>query len=138
MKKSRDIDLIVVHCTATHAGCDVRTADIDRYHRSLGWKCIGYHYVVLLDGTVDKGRDEAVPGAHCRGHNARSIGVAYVGGIDDRGLPVDSRTDAQRKSLLELLRDLRLRYPSAVIRGHRDLARKACPCFDATAEYSGI
>ncbi len=135
---ARPIDLIVVHCTATPADRDVSVADIDRWHRARGWEGIGYHYVVLLDGTVAVGRDPDRVGAHCRGHNRTSIGVAYVGGLDASGRPSDTRTPAQRQALLQLLTVLKHTYPNAAIRGHRDFAAKACPCFDATAEYSAL
>lgn len=134
----RAIDLIVVHCTATPTGRDISAADIDRWHRARGFRCIGYHYVVHLDGTVETGRPESEAGAHCKGHNARSIGVVYCGGLDSTGHPCDTRTSAQRHSLLELLRQLRSRYPQAQIRSHRDFAAKACPCFDATKEYASL
>lgn len=135
--KMRAIHYIIVHCTATPEGRDVRAADIDRYHRSQGFRCIGYHYVVDLDGKIEPGRMENEDGAHCKGLNGCSIGVAYVGGTDSHGRPKDTRTEMQRRALLTLLRDLRSRYPQAVIRSHRDFARKACPSFDATAEYAG-
>ena len=76
----RKVNLIVVHCTATPEGRDVTVADIDRMHRAKGWKCIGYHYVVYRDGSVHAGRPVSEVGAHVYGHNANSIGVAYVGG----------------------------------------------------------
>ncbi len=137
-RTNRVIDYIIVHCTATPAGRDVRAADIDSYHRSQCFRCIGYHYVVDIDGKVEAGRPEGLSGAHCRGLNARSIGVAYVGGVDAAGRPVDTRTEAQRRALRVLLADLRRRYPEAAIRGHRDFAAKACPSFDATAEYADL
>ena len=65
----RTITLIIVHCSANQAGSVLRMADIDRYHRSLGWKGCGYHYVIPTDGTVETGRDEARAGAHCKNHN---------------------------------------------------------------------
>ena len=52
----RTITLIIVHCSANKAGSAFRLADIDRYHRSLGWKGCGYHYVIPADGTIEKGR----------------------------------------------------------------------------------
>ena len=79
----RTVTLIVVHCSANRAGSALRLADIDRYHRSLGWKGCGYHYVVATDGTVEAGRKEAETGAHCRNHNRHSIGVCYVGGLSE-------------------------------------------------------
>ncbi len=134
----RKIDKIIVHCTATKAGSDIKAADVDRYHRMRGFDCIGYHYLVCLDGTVEQGRAEELIGAHCKGRNANSIGVAYVGGLNSEGKPADTRTEAQRISLLTLLKDLKRRFPSAVICSHRNFAAKACPCFDATKEYANL
>lgn len=129
---------IIVHCSATPEGVDVSAADIDRYHRSRGFACIGYHWVVRRDGQIERGRSESLVGAHCRGLNRCSIGVCYVGGIDAAGHPKDTRTAAQRTSLRHLLSELRRRYPQARIYGHRDFAPKACPCFDATKEYAEL
>ncbi len=134
----RDIDEIIVHCTATPAGRNVTVADIDRWHRHRGFRCIGYHYVVMLDGRVEAGRPVEEIGAHCSGHNARSIGVVYVGGLDRDGKPCDTRTPAQRRALVELITGLTKDYPRARVHGHRDFAAKACPCFDATMEYAGL
>lgn len=139
LKKSvRNITEIVVHCTATPAGRDVTVADVDRWHRQRGFNGIGYHYIVALDGTVCPGRDVDLAGAHCRGHNTRSIGVCYVGGLDASGRPADTRTESQWRALRCLLSALKRLYPGVVIRGHRDFAAKACPCFDATSEYAAL
>ena len=99
---------------------------------------IGYHYLVAIDGTVHAGRDVDIAGAHCRGHNRNSIGVCYVGGLDAARRPADTRTPEQRGALRGLLAALKRLYPGAVVRGHRDFAAKACPCFDATNEYAGL
>ena len=131
----RLITELIVHCSATPAGRDVTAADIRRWHKEeRGFADIGYHFVVRLDGKVECGRPMADIGAHCRGHNSRSVGVCYVGGISSHGRPADTRTRVQREALSGLLTALRRRFPGAVIRGHRDFAPKA-PCFDATAEY---
>ena len=61
----RNIDSIIVHCSATKAGQDFTATDIDRWHRERGFNGIGYHYVVRLDGKLEKGRDVALAGAHC-------------------------------------------------------------------------
>lgn len=135
----RQINEIIVHCTATAEGKAFRAVDIDRWHRERGWDCIGYHYVVDLDGKVELGRPEAKVGAHCKGHNANSIGVVYVGGLAKDGkTPKDTRTNAQIASLRSLLIALKRKYPNASIHGHRDFAAKACPSFDATSEYRNI
>ena len=100
----------------------------------------GYHYYITRDGQVTQTRHEQVPGAHARGYNQHSLGVCYEGGLDARGYATDTRTPAQKLSLLDLLRRLKQAHPDARIVGHRDLpgVRKACPCFDATAEYAGL
>ena len=134
----REITEIIVHCTATRAGREFGLGDVDRWHRARGWKGIGYHYLVGLKGELWSGRPEAEAGAHCTGHNARSIGVCYVGGLDGEERPADTRTEALKRTLLTLLRGLRRRFPQAAIHSHRDFAAKACPCFDATREYAGL
>ena len=135
----RKINEIIVHCAATPEGKNFKAADIDRWHRERKMKCIGYHYVVDLDGTVEPGRPESEIGAHCLGHNQNSIGVCYVGGLAADGkTPKDTRTEAQKEALLALLKKLRAKYPKASIHGHRDFAAKACPSFDATTEYKNI
>lgn len=136
----RKISEIIVHCTATPEGKDVSVSAIRDYHMKVkGWKDIGYHYVVGLDGKVYPGRSEEDVGAHCAGRNWSSIGVAYVGGVGADGkTPKDTRTEAQKKSLKRLLQDLLKKYPGARVYGHRDFARKACPSFDATREYAKL
>lgn len=135
----RSITLIVVHCSANRAGSALRLADIDRHHRSLGWKGCGYHYVIPTDGTLEEGRPEAEMGAHCRHHNRHSIGICYIGGLSADGTPADTRTEAQRATLRRLLASLHRRFPRALIVGHRDLdPLKACPCFDAAKGYADL
>lgn len=135
----RSITLIIVHCSANRAGSALRLADIDRHHRSLGWKGCGYHYVIPTDGTLEAGRPEAEVGAHCRHHNRHSIGICYIGGLSADGTPADTRTEAQRATLRRLLASLHRRFPRALIVGHRDLdPLKACPCFDAAKEYADL
>lgn len=126
----RKIDEIIVHCTATKAGRSVSVAEIRRWHLARGFTDIGYHYVIDIDGTVCAGRPEWKAGAHCLGHNDRSVGVCYVGGLDAGGNACDTRTGAQKASLRKLVGELLRRYPGASVHGHREFAAKACPCFD--------
>ena len=135
----RAIKKIIVHCADTPEGRDDRAADIKRWHtEERGWSDIGYHYVVDLDGTIEPGRPVEKAGAHCTGHNADSIGVCYIGGCDKKMQPKDTRTDAQKASLLLLLKYLVAKYPGVTIYGHRDFANKSCPSFDAKKEYEEI
>ena len=138
IKSKRNIKEIIVHCTATPEGRPVTIKEITNWHKQRGFSTIGYHYVVMLDGSVQKGRDVNVSGAHCTNHNSISIGVCYVGGCDKNMNAKDTRTDAQKRALLDLLKRLRTMYPTAKIYGHRDFANKACPSFDARNEYKNI
>lgn len=125
----RKIEKIILHCTATPEGREVTVADVTAWHKERGFRTIGYHYLVYLDGTVVRGRREEEIGAHCLGQNAGSIGVCYVGGLDSRGNPKDTRTAAQRVALRNLVEGLQRRYPHATLHGHNEFAAKACPCF---------
>lgn len=135
----RLVDKIIIHCSATPEGRNVTVEEIDRWHKARGWKSIGYHYVIYLDGSIHEGREEQKIGAHCSGQNRNSIGVCYIGGLAKNGkTPKDTRTEEQKQSLLELLIALKERYPDATIHGHREFAIKACPCFDAKHEYKDV
>ncbi len=132
----RKINKIIIHCSATREGLEFNAKDIDRWHRQRGWRGIGYHYVIGLNGECWKGRPEGEVGAHCRKCNRDSIGVCYIGGLDNQGKPKDTRTDNQKGELIRLITALKLRFPNATIHGHNEFARKACPCFDVHSEYS--
>lgn len=128
------IDKIIIHCTATKAGQHVTVSDVDRWHKARGFRGIGYHFLIYLDGTVARGRGIGEAGAHTKGYNANSVGVCYVGGLDSAGNPADTRTSAQRDALHGLVARLLKCYPGASVHGHREFANKACPCFDVKAE----
>lgn len=136
----RKINEIIIHCAATPEGKDYTVADIDKWHRQRGFNGIGYHYVVYRDGSYHRGRADEVIGAHCTGHNSNSIGICYIGGLAADGKTAkDTRTEAQKKTLITLIRTLKGRYPTITkVTGHRDYAAKACPSFDATKEYKNI
>lgn len=134
----RKITEIIVHCADTPEGRDVRAAEIRRWHKAKGWNDVGYHYIVDIDGTIEPGRPVEQMGAHVSGHNANSVGVCYVGGCDTKGKAKDTRTEAQKSSLVLLIKFLKAQYPDAKVYGHRDFAAKACPCFDAKAEYAEL
>ncbi len=147
LKKSRrTIREIIIHCTATQEGKEYTVEQIRADHKRQGWSDIGYHYVIYRDGSIHNGRDVDVIGAHCVGHNANSIGICYVGGLENKpGVPYaklkakDTRTLRQKAALLNLLMDLRKQYPQAKIYGHHDFEpRKDCPCFDAKSEYRDL
>lgn len=127
----RKITEIILHCSATPASMDIGAKEIRDWHvNGNHWRDIGYHWVIRRNGTVEKGRPEYQVGAHCKGHNANSIGVCLVGGTKkDVRIPEDNFTEAQFASLAKLVKELLLRYPGATIHGHCEYAAKACPVF---------
>lgn len=131
----RNINKIIIHCSATPEGRDVSIETIKGWHLDKGWNDIGYHYVIHLDGSIHKGRPDNIIGAHTQGHNSNSIGICYVGGCDIVMRPKDTRTPEQKESLINLINELKKTYKTAVVHGHRDFSNKACPSFDATNEY---
>jgi len=132
----RTIDKIIIHCAATPEGRDVKTETIKSWHvKGNGWSDIGYHFVIELDGAVKNGRPLHRSGAHTKGENAGSIGICYVGGIDKDKKPKDTRTEAQRKAMDQLVDDLKMEHPTASVHGHNEFAAKACPSFDVQKEY---
>ena len=135
----RDINYIVIHCTATAQTATI--AAITRYWRDvLKWKSPGYHYIIEPSGNVVNMQVEDKPTNGVAGFNARSLHISYIGGVDANGRSVDNRTPQQRDSMLLMLKKLRVKYPNAVILGHRDFpnVHKDCPCFDARKEYKNL
>jgi N-acetylmuramoyl-L-alanine amidase len=135
----RDINKLIVHCSATREGQEISAATINKWHKNRGWSGIGYHFVIGLNGLIEYGRPVEKQGAHTKGHNKNSIGVCYIGGVEEDGkTPKDTRTEEQKCSLEELLIVLKKLHPEAVVHGHRDFSAKACPSFDATEEYKNL
>lgn len=136
---TRKIDRIILHCAATPEGRDVKTETIKSWHvKGNGWSDIGYHFVIELDGTIRNGRPVERSGAHTKGHNATSIGICYVGGMDKNKAPKDTRNEAQRDAMDNLIASLMDRFPKATIHGHNEFAAKACPSFDVQKEYGHL
>jgi len=135
---ARPLDTIFIHCAATPEGKDFTVADIRAWHKARGFSDIGYHYVVYRDGRVMIGRPVGQIGAHVAGHNTGSIGICYVGGVSADGKTArDTRTLAQRSSLLWLTRQLVAKHRITRVRGHNEVAAKACPSFDVRADPLG-
>lgn len=133
----REINEIIIHCTATPEGREVSANEIQRWHKARGFKDIGYHYVIHLDGRVENGRDIEAVGAHCEGHNANSIGVVYVGGlVKDAKTPKDTRTAKQKAALKWLVGGLVVHF-GASVHEHNEYSDKACSCFDVGSETWG-
>ena len=127
----RDIRYIAVHCTATSQNVKVETI-LNNWKRK-GWKRPGYHYLIDKDGVIHNLHPEEQFSNGVKGYNMQTINVCYIGGAK-----VDDRTDAQKAIMLGLLKDLKGKYPNALIQGHRDFpnVNKACPRFNAKEEYN--
>lgn len=138
-KTSRSITEVIIHCTATPEGRDVSVETIRGWHKAQGWKDIGYHYVVKLDGSLEPGRPEAQIGSHVAGHNTGTLGVVYVGGVAADGkTPKDTRTPAQKAMLMETVKALIAKYPTIrKVTGHNEYAAKACPSFNVQNDPLG-
>ena len=136
----RKINKIIIHCTATPEGREHDVADIRRWHLKRGFNDIGYHYVIDLQGGVHIGRPIEKIGAHCSGQNRGSIGICYVGGMSkDMKKAKDTRTQAQKDSLIKLMHELIYKYnKDMTIHGHNEYANKACPSFNVQEEYANL
>lgn len=139
--KKRNVKQIILHCSATREGVNIGVNTIRRWHMSppRNWSDIGYHYVIALDGRIQVGRPEERSGAHTKGQNDDSIGICYIGGVDQDGkTPKDTVTAAQQFSLLQLIGTLRKSYGAIPVYGHNKYANKACPSFDVQEKYPSI
>lgn len=136
----RKINKIIIHCTATPEGREHDVADIRRWHLKRGFNDIGYHYLIHIDGTIEEGRPINKQGAHCSGENRGSIGICYVGGMSkDMKKAKDTRTQAQKDSLIKLMHELIYKYnKDMTIHGHNEYANKSCPSFIVKEEYENL
>jgi N-acetylmuramoyl-L-alanine amidase len=134
VKKITDV---TIHCTATpegrpHKAGEISEWDIERFGQE------SYHWVVELDGTAVQTLKDNQRGAHVGRHNTGNIGIAYVGGMDkDMRNPKDTRTSAQRATIIRLVDSYRKKYPGVRVRGHNEWpgVNKACPSFSVKAEF---
>lgn len=129
----RAINKIIIHCSATPEGRAVTVKDIDTWHRQRGYDGVGYHFVIYIDGSVHTGRPLEIAGAHCQGQNKNSVGICYIGGCDKSMQPKDTRTAAQKTSMVNLVKSLKARFLGATVHGHNEFTSKACPSFDVKA-----
>ncbi len=144
----RSIALRVYHCSADREGIEHLLSYYDKMHRKRGFRKFAYHLLVHLDGTIDVGRLLHEIGAHAKGKNLHSVGVCYVGGLDEHGKAKDTRTVQQIHALRAIDNVLKSLFPESEAVGHRDLSvdlngdgvisknewMKQCPCFDVKTE----
>ena len=88
----RQINLIIIHCSATKENHPFTLQALETSHRKRGFNGIGYHYYIRQFGEVINTRPLSRIGAHAKGYNRNSIGICYEGGLDKDGKPKDTRT----------------------------------------------
>lgn len=140
----RDLNRIILHCSATKEGKEYSVETIRKWHtdprpKGRGWSDIGYHYVIHLDGSVSQGRPLDRSGAHTKGHNADTVGICYIGGIDKEGKPKDTMTPEQNKAFRMLVLSLRTLFDADMtIHGHNEFSAKACPSFIVKEKFADM
>ena len=139
MNDVKSVRWIIVHCSASREDRDYYVEQMLRDHKARGFRTIGYHFYIRKNGEVTQHRHLLEVGAHCKPYNRCSIGICYEGGLDNKGKTKDTRTIAQRGSLVKLLIELKQKFPKAAIRGHNEMPGatiKECPCFRPSTEFA--
>ena len=136
----RDINRIMLHCSATVEGKDYSVDTIRKWHvEGRGWSDIGYHYVIHLDGSVSQGRPLDRSGAHTKGHNKDSVGICYIGGLDEDKNPKDTMNPEQNAAFRMLVQSIRILFGDDItIHGHNEFANKACPSFKVKEKFADM
>lgn len=135
----RPLDKIILHCSATREGQHITVDTIRQWHLKRGWKDIGYHFVIYIDGSVHKGRPIEQVGAHTSGQNTGSIGICYIGGVEKDGkTPKDTLNELQETAMVNLIKALREQYGDMTLHGHNEYAAKACPSFKVYEKFDWL
>jgi len=130
-KQARAPRYCFIHCSATPPKMKCTAKMIDGWHKGQGWPGISYAWFCRQDGTEEKGCPENVVAYHAGGKwNVDSFGICYEGGVNNSGVPADTRTPAQIEWMVAKCRDIVRRYPGIVFCAHYAVAQKACPSFD--------
>ena len=134
----RTINYLVVHCSATPQSTSVDSIK-NHWKNTLGWKNVGYHKIIEANGNIVTLADDQFITNGVKGHNTTCLHVCYIGGVKN-GKGFDTRTDAQKQSLISVLKEWKSKYPKAIIQGHKDFkgVKKECPSFDAKTEYKNL
>ena len=120
----RQINKVIVHCSDSEHLSHDNYESIYKWHvEERGWKDVGYHYLILKNGTVRKCRPVHISGAHCYGKNYTSIGICLTGKYEF--------SDDQFISLQKLITELKWLFGNISIHGHREFSKKkTCPNFE--------
>jgi len=95
----------------------------DELHLKKGWHNIGYHFYVEKDGTIYTGRPINIIGAHCKGFNSESIGIAFEGNYEvEKDMPEEQFYAGQ--ALLQMITFI---YPNIEFLKHSEKVDTLCP-----------
>jgi hypothetical protein len=137
-------ELLIVHCSATPPDMDIGLEEIHTWHVKRGIFSergrTGYHFVIRRDGSVEIGRELRETGAHCLGYNDESIGICMAGGVKRQGgelVPEDNFAISQHMGLRALIEFAKYLWPTIIVGGHYQFAKRACPSFDINAWMRG-
>ena len=134
--KHDNVKMLIVHCVANPCNRPFSVENLIACGEAKYGQC-SYHYYVRYDGSIIPLLPESVQGVHARHYNNCSLGIVYEGGLNAKGEAKDTRTEAQKHALYELLKELTAEYPKARILGHCELPHvaKRCPCYTPSTEY---
>ncbi len=126
---TREVNKIILHCSDTKTSQSFDISDIDLWHRKRGWDCVGYHYYIKLDGTLQPGRDLNKKGSHCYSQNSKSVGICFEGGLNPDGSKWDEPLNEQLLTYDVLKAYLDSVFGSLPVHGHYEFSDKDCPNF---------
>jgi len=130
-RKKSMIDSIIIHCSDSDLDEFDNIEAVRQWHLDRGWSDIGYHFYIDSKGKMELGRPIEKAGAHCAGHNLRSIGICISGR--------KRFYSEQYLALLFLLKDLMRRYKlkrSDVYPHNYFNSNKSCPNFSIETIWS--
>ncbi len=143
------IDRVILHQSLGHADTSGNrdVFGVNSYHISPGnhisaGGCphICYHYCLDDDGAIYQCNDLQYVVWHCKGQNARSIGVMLVGNFAGPGHDGGEPTAAQEKAFFALAEHLMetLGLGPIAFFGHGDFGKPACPGYTAKSWISKV
>ena len=135
----RELERIILHCSATKPGVKVSAERIKRWHIGRNFRTIGYHFVIQPNGLLEMGRPINEVGAHCKGFNKTSVGICYIGGLDAQGNACNTMTDEQVYTLAAICSAIcYVSCKYVPLHGHREFNNtgKECPGFDVAQDLA--
>lgn len=82
---------------------------------------MGFHLIIDREGHIHCLRAIDLMGCHAPGYNDESVGLCLLGGLDARERRVDNFTTAQRTTLETVCCAFLRMYPTASIKGLKEL-----------------